>query len=291
MDWILDSKERRLLEGRRLAPRKSFAGRVRGERLTRRKGVSIEFADYRDYTDGDDLRHLDWNVLARLDVPIMKTYRDEEDLAVYLLVDETESMSFGQPPKAEVARRVAAAFGYVGLAGGDAVRWQRLGIREPARPFRRSVASYLRLAGDAAPSSEADRRGGVAEALRSFARQNVRAGLVLVVSDGLDPEIAGAVKILFPRGHEVWFVQVLGPEEIDPDLEGDLRLLDSEGGSPVEITANGLTLREYRRRLEEHNASLAEAVRRGGGRYALLRTDEPLEALLAGPVRREGWMA
>jgi len=291
MDWILDSKELRLLEGRRLNPRKSFAGRVRGERLTRRKGVSIEFADYRDYTNGDDLRHLDWNVLARLDLPIMKTYRDEEDLAVYLLVDETESMTFGQPPKIEFARRIAAAFGYVGLAGGDAVRWQRLGVREPARPFRRSVASYFRLVVDATADTPSARGGGVADALRAFARQNVRAGLVLIVSDGLDPEIANAVRILFPRGHEVLFVQVLGPEEIDPDLEGDLRLLDSEGGSPVEITANGLTLREYRRRLEDHNSALAEAVRRAGGRYALARTDVTLEALLSGSVRREGWMA
>ena len=147
MDWILDSKERRLLEGRRLAPRKSFAGRVRGERLTRRKGVSIEFADYRDYTDGDDLRHLDWNVLARLDVPIMKTYRDEEDLAVYLLVDETESMSFGQPPKAEVARRVAAALNQLAL-----LHKLRGEFESAEALYRRALAAYEKTCGPDDPA-------------------------------------------------------------------------------------------------------------------------------------------
>src|SRR6476619_4360431 len=83
----LEARDFRVLEGLRLMPRKSFGGRVRGERLTKKKGISIEFADYREYTDGDDLRHLDWNVLARLGVPVTKTYRDEEDLAVHVLVD------------------------------------------------------------------------------------------------------------------------------------------------------------------------------------------------------------
>src|SRR5690348_18424364 len=106
---VLEPKEFRLLEGLRLNPRKSFGGKVRGERLTKKKGISIEFADYRDYAEGDDLRHLDWNVLARLDSPIMKTYRDEEDLAVHLLVDGSASMEFGEPTKLEGAKRIAAA--------------------------------------------------------------------------------------------------------------------------------------------------------------------------------------
>src|SRR5690242_7545435 len=121
MNLLLDSREFRLLEGLRLNPKKSFTGRIRGERLTKKKGISIEFSDYRDYTEGDDLRHLDWNVLARLETPIMKTYRDEEDLAVHMLLDGSASMDFGEPTKFEAAQRMAAAFGYVGLCAGDAV--------------------------------------------------------------------------------------------------------------------------------------------------------------------------
>ena len=109
MSLILSPTEFRILEGMRLAPKRSFHGRIRGERLTRRKGISIEFADYRDYSEGDDLRHLDWNVLARLETPVMKTYQDEEDLAVYLVVDATGSMSFGEPSKLVFAKKLAAA--------------------------------------------------------------------------------------------------------------------------------------------------------------------------------------
>src|SRR5438105_6787237 len=108
----LDPRDFRVLEGLRLLPRKSFGGRVRGERLTSKRGISIEFADYREYADGDDLRHLDWNVLARLATPVTKTYRDEEDLAVHLLVDTSSSMQFGEPSKQEAAKRYACALGF-----------------------------------------------------------------------------------------------------------------------------------------------------------------------------------
>src|SRR3954462_1112722 len=127
---VLESGDFRVLEGLRLLPRKSFGGRVRGERLTKKKGISIEFADYREYTDGDDLRHLDWNVLARLGVPVTKTYRDEEDLAVHVLIDTSPSMSFGEPCKLDCAKKYACALGFLGLAGGDAVYPRALGIRE-----------------------------------------------------------------------------------------------------------------------------------------------------------------
>src|SRR6476659_4953467 len=117
MTTLLDPREFRVLEGLRFNPRKSFTGKIRGERLTTKKGISIEFSDYRDYTEGDDLRHLDWNVLARLEAPIMKTYRDEEDLAVHLLLDGSASMDFGESSKFEAAKRIATAIGYVGLCG------------------------------------------------------------------------------------------------------------------------------------------------------------------------------
>src|SRR5947209_4991141 len=131
MDLLLEPRVFRLLEGLRIVSRKAQPGRVRGERLTRRAGLSIEFADYRSYAEGDDLRHLDWNVLARLDNAVTRTYRDEEDLAVHLLLDDSPSMAFGEPTKLLAARELAAAFGYLGLCGGDAVTPVRLGRREP----------------------------------------------------------------------------------------------------------------------------------------------------------------
>ena len=290
MDLLLEPRAFRLLEGLRLAPRKPQPGRVRGERLTRRAGLSIEFADYREYAEGDDLRHLDWNVLARLDSPVMRTYRDEEDLAVHLLLDDSPSMGFGEPTKARAARDLAAAFGYVGLLGGDAVTSVRLGRREPPPAALRGRAAYGRLAAWLARDSNEASPQGLAPALRAFAASRARTGVAIVLSDGLDPDAPAAFRALVGRGHEVWFVQVLSDLDLDPDLEGDLRLIDGEGGSPTEITANSSTLRAYRENLLRHNDALAQAALRGGGRYALVRAGTPLESVLRDILKREGWV-
>ncbi len=290
MNLLLDPREFRLLEGLKLNPKKSFTGRVRGERLTKKKGISIEFSDYRDYTEGDDLRHLDWNVLARLETPIMKTYRDEEDLAVHLLVDASSSMDFGEPTKFAVAVRIAAALGYVGLCGGDAVYPRFLGIRQAKASALRGRANFPRLVKwleDGAPEGQE----GLATAIRTFTHSSARAGIAVVISDGLDPQVAGAIRGLGGRGHEVFFVQVLSDIELDPDLEGDLRLLDAEGGLPVEVTANSYVLKEYRHNLAKHLDSVREAILRVGGRYTMVRTTDSLEQTVKGVLRREGWVA
>jgi len=289
---ILDPREFRLLDGLRLNPRKAFSGRVRGERLTRKKGISIEFADYREYSDGDDLRHLDWNVLARLDTPVMRTYQDEEDLAVHLLLDTSPSMDFGEPSKREQANRIATALGYVALAGGDAVLPRAMGPREPDVRVLRGRAGFPRLAKWSQTVRPLERhREDLSTSIRCFVRAQVRTGLVCLISDGLDPEFPAALRTLAGRGHELWFIQVLSPIELDPDLEGDLRLIDGESGAAVEVTANSYVLKEYRHRLAEHNKALVETVRRVGGRYVLVKADDPLDGFVKTTLKREGWVA
>jgi len=275
----------------RLNPRKSFAGRIRGERLTRKKGLSIEFSDYRDYTEGDDLRHLDWNVLARLESPIMKTYRDEEDLAVHLLVDCSPSMDFGDPPKSQTADKLATAVGFVGLAGGDAVYLRRLGLREAPGHALRGRTSFVRLNNYLlAPKGDPSEAATLTGSLRAFANASVRTGLVVLITDGLDPEISNAIRAIGGRGHEIFLLQVLSDVELDPDLEGDLRLLDSESNSRVEITANSMALKTYRENLARHNRTIYESVLRVGGRYALVNSSASLESVCKEIFKREAWV-
>ena len=286
---MLSPRELRLLDGLRLNPRKSFPGRIRGERLTSRKGISIEFADYRNYSEGDDLRHLDWNVLARLNTAVMRTYRDEEDLAVHLLLDRSASMSFGEPTKRECAAKLGLAMAYVALMGGDAVYPREVSPRAHSEPAIRGRAGFSRLVRWSQPERES--APGLARAVREFAASGARTGLVLLVTDGLDADLPSALRVLASRGHEVSLIQVLSGPELDPDLEGDLRLQDPEGGPPVEITANGAVIREYKRRLADHNGALAEALRRSGGRYTLVPTDQPFEVTVRDSLKREGWIA
>lgn len=290
MSLILSPNEFRLLEGMRLAPRRTFHGRIRGERLTKRKGISIEFADYRDYTEGDDLRHLDWNVLARLQAPVIKTYQDEEDLAVYIVVDATGSMSFGEPAKLDLAKRLAAAFAYVALCGQDAV-YPIVAPQRGVGAARRGRSSYPHIARWAEGIHGVEGGKRLATAMRELAGAGLRPGLVLMLTDALDPDAAANIRILGGVGHEVCLVQILAPEEIDPDLEGDLRLLDAETGDVVEITANRDALKGYRDNLAAHNAGLADACRRHGGRFIQVSSGEPLEIVLRDRLRKEGWFA
>ncbi|MEQ1822057.1 MAG: DUF58 domain-containing protein [Fimbriimonadaceae bacterium] len=297
MSLVLSPEEFRVLDGLRFAPRKSFSGRVRGERLTKKKGISIEFADYREYSEGDDLRHLDWNVLARLQTPMMKTYQDEEDLAVYVVVDLSPSMDFGEPSKLTVGRQLACMFGYIGLCNQDAIYPATLPM--VANPIKgisgvgaglRGRSSYPALARWTTTLQPA-RGNSLAMSLREFATARLRQGLVILITDSLDPDAPSLVRSLGGRGHELCMVQVLTPEEIDPDVEGDLRLLDAETDAVVEITANSLALEGYKKNLNAHLAAINEACRRIGGRYTLVRTDESLVNLFKERLRREGWFA
>ncbi len=282
-------RDLRMLERLRLNPRKPSTGRQRGERLSKAKGVSLEFKDYRDYSEGDDLRNIDWNVLARLGTPIVKTYQDEEDLPIYLLVDGSASMAFGDPEKFPYACKMAAALGAVGLLGGDSAHGVLLGetvVR--TRPIRgrrglTSLTSWL-------DAQEATGRRGLADQIRFIAPSLGRAGLVILLSDGMDPAFDRMVGLLSSLGHEVWVVQVLSRFEVDPPIEGDLRVIDAETRASVEITANSPTLLQYKRNLEDHNQKVELACNRNGGRYTLVTTEISLTDAFANVFKKQGWV-
>lgn len=285
---ILDTADLRLLEGLSLAPRRMLASRLRGERLSRQKGVSIEFADYRDYADGDDLRHLDWTILARLDRPTIRTYQDEAELAVYVALDVSASMDFGEPSKFAHAQRLAAALGFIGLIGHDQIGPLAIGGREPkpGRPLR--GRARLRALTDWLAAQRPDGARGLAASLGRLGA--LRPGLFILLTDGLDPAAAEALRSVTARGHELALIQILSDIELDPDLEGDLRLLDAETGEAVEITAHAQTLAEYKRNLDAHCRRLEETALRLGGRYLLSRAGQPLSEFMSG-LRKLGLVA
>lgn len=286
---LLDIRDVRVLESLRLKPRKSFTGRVRGERLARQKGVSLEFKDYRDYSDGDDLRHLDWNVLARLGTPIVKTYQDEEDLPVYLLVDSTVSMDYGDPSKLLMAKKLAAAFAVVAGRGGDSVQGISLADSPNRTRFLRGRRGVVTLMGWL-DSLRAKGEHPVAFHLKQSAKAMGRTGLAVVLTDGMDQHLGPALGQLSAAGHEVWLVQVLSPFEIDPGIEGDLRLIDAESGEAVEITANGPTMDAYRKNLATHNEALKQSVLRYGGRYELVPSDMAVSKIFSDLFQKAGWL-
>lgn len=274
------------LERYRFQPKKTHAAAIRGERLSPRKGVSIEFADYRHYTPGDDLRHLDWNILARLDRAYLRTYQDEQELPVHLLLDCSASMAFGEPSKFDAARALAACLGYIGLVSGDAVYPTALHHQPAETRALRGRVAYTRLL-EWLRTRQPDGRH-LAAAVQRFAHANLPSGLVLLITDGLDEAFPDALRALGSRRHEVVLLQVLSEVELDPDLEGDLKLIDAETGDAIDITATSGVLQEYQRRLNAHLGAIRAACRRIGGVYIQVRNDRAPQDVLVRELYAQG---
>ncbi len=277
------------LERLHLATRKVFHGRFKGERRSRRKGQSVEFADYRDYVPGDDLRFIDWNGYARLDRLYLKLFLEEEDIHFYLLLDASESMNFGQPTKLQWAVRLAAALGFVGLVRGDRVSVHVLrGSRVEASPPLRGRVSVPRLVEfleQVAPGGPTD----LAQALKRFALASSGKGIVVLVSDLLDKSgYEDALRALLARELDIYLVHVLSQEELDPELSGDLRLIDAEDADVAEVTVTVGLLRRYKQTVENFRRGARIFCTRRGIAYLGVDNTAAMEKVVLRHLRQRG---
>src|SRR5919109_2362591 len=261
---LFDEAFLRRLEQLELASRRLTAGRMKGERRSVRRGQSVEFADYRNYAAGDDLRQLDWNVYARLERLFIKLFVEEEDVTVHVLVDASRSMDFGEPNKLDFARRAAGALGYLGLAGLDRVSVAFLGDGHanglrPMRGKRRASELFAFLS-----EPRRERLTGLAAAAREYASRLRGTGPLLLLSDLMDPGYLDALRDLAGTRCQLSVLHILAPEELDPEVPPDARLVDNETGQGVEITGDDDLVERYRSRLAEWQGGVAPFVRRGG---------------------------
>jgi len=277
------------LERLELVSRKVFRGRMKGERRSRRKGQSVEFADFRSYVPGDDLRFIDWNTYARLERLFLKLFLEEEDLHFYALVDASPSMDFGQPTKFHFARQLAAALGFIGLVRGDRVRIETLGT-PPGRaaPVFRGRTSLWRML-DHLEGLRPEEQVSLAEGAKRFCVRNSGKGIVVLLSDLMDKAgYEGALRYLLAQDFDIYMVHILSAEEIEPDLQGDLRLIDCEDHDVAEITVTAALLQRYQQTLSAFVAKAREFCVRRGIAYFLARNDMPVERVITGYLRERG---
>lgn len=291
---------RRLEQFQLLAARRARSA-LKGERRSRARGLSVEFADHRNYVVGDDLRYLDWNLLGRLDRLFLKLYEEERELPVRIFLDASESMNFGTPTKFDFARQVAAAVGYVALCGFDRVSVHVFPdvVRDPAaaesvsvqearraslrgvRGKRSAMTYFANLSGLSC--------GGAADlnaALKRGALEARQTGTAIVLSDFLDP--AGCepgLTTLLGRGFQVTAVQILAPEELNPTAFGDLRLVDAETGAVQEVTFGKYRLAAYQQAVASYTQRLREFCTGRGMHFFSVSSATPLEELLLKQLR------
>ena len=285
-DVLFDEAFLRRLEQLELASRRLTAGRMKGERRSVRRGQSVEFADYRNYTSGDDLRQLDWNVYARLERLFIKLFVEEEDVTVHVLVDASRSMDFGEPNKLAFARRAAGALAYLGLAHLDRVSVAFLGEgrADMLRPLRSKARVFEVFRFLAEPRRE--RLTGLAAAARDYAGRLRGRGPLILISDLMDPGYSDALRDLAGTRCQLSVLHVLAPEELDPDVPPDARLVDNETGHGIEVTGDDDLVDRYRTRLGEWQEELAAFCSRRGGAYVSVPSDLDLADLLFDVLRR-----
>lgn len=282
-----DARFLKVLETLNLLARRTLAGDSRADRLTLRKGASTEFADYRRYTPGDEIRYIDWNVYARHGSLFVKEFNAEENVHVSVLLDVSKSMDFGA--KFNAARELAAALGYIGLANYDSVSLFTFG--EAVKPLlkflrgRGKVHELLTAVEGLTPEGPTDLRRAFASAIPRLRGRS----LVLIVSDFYDIEgyQAGILELL-SQGFGVHLVHLVTPEERNPELRGRVSLLDLESGRVREITVTARTAESYRRRFDQFCLEIDEFARAHELACARVSAEDPLERRVVEILRSGG---
>jgi uncharacterized protein (DUF58 family) len=258
-----------------------------GEHLARRRGGSSEFQEHRPYAPGDDMRRIDWAAYARTGEPVLKLFRAEEDVVARLVCDASASLSVGEPPKIDTARRLAAAIGYMTLARSERAQLFVAGegiVREhtPVRG-RNSLPALLRSLTSIEPRGGTD----LARAVDSVVQKSARPGMLVAISDFFDSgPVTTALGRAVKAGHDVVLAQVVAPDEIEPSFEGDWALEDVETGQTVEVTMDPAAIEAYVVRFAGLCEELRAWARRHRAAYVRVRTDEPLEAAVRRFVAR-----
>ena len=268
------------------------AGSIKGERRSSRRGSSVEFVDYRDYTPGDDLRRLDWNIYARLDRPFIKLLEEEEDLAVHILLDGSQSMNWGEDEthKFKYAQRLAAGLGAVALAAGDLLTIGLLQAGKVTAEFgpTRGQVSLTRLfhfLEELNPAGETNLNA----AIQDYSVRPRRSGLAILISDLFTPAgYEGGIRLLLGRGHDTTLIHVLSPDELNPPFSGDLELIDSETNLGQDVSLNSGLRDLYQARARAWIQSTQLNCRKQGVRYQEVITNIPWDQILLLNMRHAG---
>lgn len=277
--------------------RKILRGTQQGERRSKKRGQSVEFADYRSYVVGDDLRFVDWNLYARLDKLFIRLFMEEEDLTVSILLDTSGSMDYGEPNKLDYSKKLCAALGYIALTHynrtslysvADGILEQAVGMRG-----RRPIPQMLEFINrQQALKPDAQRPGDLTVVFKQFALANRQPGIVIVVSDFWDKgELGDAMRYLAGDKWDVYLIHLLSPQEVDPlkgKVVGDLRLTDLEDGNSAEVSVSPALIKKYKATLQAYCNHIKDEAHRRGLSYMVSETDVPFETLVLEYFRQRG---
>ena len=271
-----------------LVSRKIFRGSMKGERRSKRKGQSVEFADFRNYVAGDDLRFIDWNLYARLDRLYLKLFLEEDDLHFYAIIDDSASMEFGDPTKFYVAKQIAAALGFIGLCRSDRVSLGSFHQGKVGRAMR-GRSNLPRLMADLKQLPIAQDTIPLKDSMKQFCMRNPGKGIVVLVTDLMDKSgYEEALRLLIAREYDIYLIHLLSPEELEPDVKGDLKLVDCEDRDEREISVSPALLKRYKATLNAFIDQAKTFCNRRSIAYIPARSDHAVDQLIGSYLRQRG---
>jgi uncharacterized protein (DUF58 family) len=284
---LLDPDFMARLDSLDVLSRKILQGKLQGERRSKRRGQSVEFADHRHYVMGDDLRFVDWNIYGRLDQLFLKLFLEEQDLTVHIMFDTSASVEIGDPSKSLFIRKLAAALGYISLVNNNRVTISSFAEGLNGQLSRMRGRNYLPALADFLLSAPCAGHSDFDSACQQLAAGRFGSGLMIVLSDFLFKEgyETGLRRLLSPQ-YDVYAIQVLSPQELKPPLSGDLKLVDVEDADTAEITVSSALLKYYQRTLTAYSNELREFCTQRGATHVLTGSDAPVEALVLNYLRR-----
>lgn len=301
-----------------VSSRKIFSGKLKGERRSKKRGESVEFADHRPYVVGDDLRHIDWNLFGRLDRLFLKLFLEEEDLSLHLVVDASASTDTGEPGKFLFVQRLATALAYIGLVNLNRVQVTMIGGTSSPREGaggglgdgdgadsgsagpapspsvlstirdlrgRRRLQDVVRFVCSTEPAGSAR----FTEAAKRIALARRGKGVMVLLSDFFFKEgYESGLRMLVGHGYDLFVLQVLSPQEVEPAIGGDLRLKDIEDGDTAEVTISAPLLKRYKANLTAYVNRLHEFCAGRDIVHMMVTSDTPVDTLVLDYLRRRG---
>jgi uncharacterized protein (DUF58 family) len=288
---LFDEQFQRKLDYLAIVSRRVFAGRMRAERKTKKSGSGIEFVDHREYTEGDDIRSLDWNLYQRFGKLMVRLFEEEEDLAIYFIIDTSSSMGFNGGLKLRQAKRLAAALGYVGLSNLDRVAVTATTDRissamQPTRGKQHIFKVFRFLT-----PLKADGTTNLGTALKAFAARNKRRGLAVLLSDLYDPAgFEHGINALRFSKFEPFVLHIVEEKDAKPELAGDVRLYDCETGEEREVTVTSRLLEKYQESYDDYLKTVERFCARKQVPYFAVDVHAPFDEMVLRVFRRGGFL-
>lgn len=289
---LLSPKTINRLERMRFNPRQRLTSRHRGDHLRGRGGSSTEFSDYRDYSPGDDTRFIDWNIFSRLQRPYLKLFHLEEEMNIVIILDASKSMDFDK--KYDLAKSLAAALSLIGLHSNEKVSLYILQDNSLSVPEHISPCSGRFHRNSFFNLIENSNAGGslqLSEGIDKVVKHHTGKGLALVISDFMTlGDISKSFNLLFSNGLAPYALQVLSPSELNPELNGDIRFIDSETRANLDISAVGSLTEIYQEYLVRFQTGLSEQCQKRSGLYFCTDSHASAEDVLLNTMVRRGWI-